>query len=106
LPVESVVNVVLFLMRFVLLVFCLWFRVVEMQLCTSTFCATTYSKQVVLLLLLLHKSIHRIRQMTPMHVSTIFLFFLYTGQLLVHFVPCCILPDCCKLHIVHITFVF
>jgi len=33
-------------------------------------------------------------------------FFLYTGQLLVHFVACCILPDGCKLHIVHIAFVF
>jgi len=29
-----------------------------------------------------------------------------TGQLLVHFVPCCTLPDCCKLHIVHTAFVF
>jgi len=97
----------LFLMRFVLLVFCLWFRVVEMQLCTSTFCAATYSKQaVLLLLLLLHKSIHRIRQMTPMHVSTIFLFFSLYGAVVSALCDCCILPDCCKLHIVHITFVF
>jgi len=32
--------------------------------------------------------------------------FLYTAQLLVHCVPCCTLPDCCKLHIVHTAFVF
>jgi len=29
----------------------------------------------------------------------------FTAYLL-HLVPCCILPDCCKLHIVHIAFVF
>ena len=30
-----------------------------------------------------------------------FFLVLYTGQLLVHCVPCCSLPDCCKLHCVH-----
>jgi len=31
-------------------------------------------------------------------LTTFFLSFLYTGQLFVHLVPCCTLPDCCKLH--------
>ena len=30
--------------------------------------------------------------------SLVFPFFLCMGQLLVHFVPCCNFPDCCKLH--------
>jgi len=34
-----------------------------------------------------------------------FFLFLYTGQLLVHFVPCCILPDCCKLHCIHCIYI-
>ena len=33
-------------------------------------------------------------------------FFHYLGHLLMHFVPCCTLPDCCRLHIVHVAFVF
>ena len=39
-------------------------------------------------------------------VDNISFFHLFTGQLLAHFVPCCGLPDCCKLHIVHIALVF
>ena len=31
-----------------------------------------------------------------------FLNFCCTGQLLVHFVPCCTLPDCCMLHCIHV----
>jgi len=40
------------------------------------------------------------------YILTVFFLFLYTGQMLVHLVLCCSLPDCCKLHIVHIAFVF
>ena len=36
----------------------------------------------------------------------VFFLFHYLGHLLVHFVPCCTLPDCCRLHIVHVAFVF
>jgi len=31
-------------------------------------------------------------------LSLVFFLFLYTGELLVHFVPYCTLPDCCELH--------
>jgi len=33
--------------------------------------------------------------------SLAFFFFFYTEQLLLHFVPCCTLSDCCKLHSIH-----
>jgi len=28
------------------------------------------------------------------------------GQLLVHFLPCCVLPDCCMLHCMHARFIW
>ena len=61
---------------------------------------------------------HTYRLVFKMHSSAILDYFLlyfiltsfflchYTGQLLVYFVPCCIIPDCCKLHIVQTACVF